>query len=148
MTRTRTLVLGAVLPAMLLCGCAKKCSFADFQKSVSEIKFNEDDLESVTVKGKITDDGKVYEIAKTKFSEDTKDEDVSEEASLAFGLLIGNYVGLYSIYEDKSTTYYAGSSYKIEKEGLKMEWEKHGLCTSIEGEYKGYTVELSASYGF
>lgn len=146
MTKSKLLILAAA-PALVLCSCAKKCSFADFQKAVSEIE-KAPELKSITIKGSIKEDGEEIKIKKTKITEDSKESDISEDVIFAVSIMTMNHVGLYAIAEDKDVTYYAGSSFKIKADNLTMEWDKYGFCTSIEGEFEGAEVDLSASYSY
>lgn len=150
---TKLLTLGLV-PAMLLCGCAKKCTFEEFVKAVEAIQEPDgQELDKMVVKGKINVAGTEYEVNK-EFSEETSIIGLSLGDIAAATVLGVNHVSLYAITEDKDATYYSGSSFKLTKESLTLEWDKYGMCTKAKGELSGekesekYTVDLSASYSY
>lgn len=140
----------ALVPT-LLCGCATKCSFADFQKKVGEIDISKVKMTRQVIKGIYKAGGKEYQI--NYDTEKPNAEDVLNgniEASL---FMLFNQAGLYIVEEDKNATYFAGSSFKIEFSALKIEWDKYGFCTKLYGDSKnekGVAVygELTASYTY
>ena len=147
MTKSKILVLAAA-PA-LLCGCATKCSFQDFQKKVEEI--SELKVASrIVLKGTLKDGKNEYSISYD--SENPKAEDLLNGNMIAAAVMAFNGVGLYAIEEDTNATYYAGSSFRVKTEILDIEWNGYGACTKAKGELKGetgkYTVDLNASYTY
>lgn len=145
MTKSKLLILAAA-PALVLCSCAKKCTFEEFQKKVAEINLDGVELESITVKGSFTINGKEYEVKKTKIDENTSASEVSVEAIEAAMIMEMLHVSEFAIVEDEKATYYAGSTFKVKTEEVTIEWDKYGMCTSIDGEYEGYAFDLTAKY--
>lgn len=160
MTITRKLLIGAAVPAMLLCGCAKKVSFADFQKAVSEIKIPEDfDVKKVelSVKGKqsgieiddsVTYEGNSAEEIFVKFEADALIHPVRE----VYNTIIGSSVFEYAEKEISTLTYYAGSTFKVEGEmnGAKgkAEFDKYGNCTYVSASSNDADLTIKCSYTY
>lgn len=151
MTRSKLLILGTI-PAMLLCGCAKKCSFEEFAKAVDSIEIVEDDkIEKISVKGTVEFSGKEYSVDKT-FNEKTSIIGLSMAEGAALMLMTVNHVSVYAVAENKDAVYYAGSTFKVEFPAVTYEFDKYGMCTKIKGETTeekiSYKVDLKASYSY
>ena len=147
MTKSKLLILAAA-PALVLCSCAKKCSFEDFQKKVSEIE-KAPKITEITVKGYAKSEGETIEVEKTtvKVGEIPTTEEAAKAYMLATVMAAMNVVE-FAIVEDPDLTYYAGSTFKVKSEEATIEWDKYGNCTSIEGEMEGSEVDISASYTY
>lgn len=148
MTKSKILVLAAA-PA-LLCGCATKCSFVDFQKKVAEIaEKDEENLEKCAIRGTVKVGGEEIKVDRV-FDENSSKDGLSIVDTFVMGLMIGNHVADYALVEDKEATYYAGSTFKIEFKVITYEFDKFGFCTKAKGDSKDglitYTVDLNASY--
>lgn len=147
MTKSKLLIL-AVAPALVLCSCAKKCSFADFQKAVEEIK-EAPKITEVTIKGSIKFEGEELKVGKTtlKVGSMPSDEEALKAAEL-FEMIYQVKIGYFALVEDENAKYYAGSSFKVKTENVTYEWDEYGNCTSIEGEEDGEEVDISCKYTY
>lgn len=149
MTKSKLLILAAA-PALVLCSCAKKCSYADFVKAVSEIE-KAPKVTEITVKGtiKVEEEGVDIKVEKTTIKEgDVPTKELMDAYTIV--LLMGEMnVQLFALApEDEKVTYYAGSTFKAKTEEATIEWDKYGNCTSIEGEMEGAKVDISAKYTY
>lgn len=162
MTKSKLLILAAA-PALLLCSCAKKCSYEDFVKAVEEIQIPEKlDIEKVKisydidmegdefdVKGSKTFEGGIVEIEKAITALAITDFTAAMYCEAILGM---NVVEFALKGEQEGYTYYAGSTFKIKMEddnekGV-AKFDKYGMCTLMESESDEGSVEIKASYTY
>ena len=153
--KLRVLPLLAVA-TFTLAGCAAKVDYAKFNekaKAAAE-KAKDVSFSKVVLKGYYTEDGKKedYDGVEIKFEKGTflpksgvsVSEAYAKEVSAAF--LLNFYVAS-AIPEDKDTTYYAGSTFKIvsvdDDDKVTAQWNKYGLLTSIKDKDSKITVKYS-----
>ena len=159
MTITRKLLIGAAVPAMLLCGCAKKVSFEEFKKAVEEIQIPEGldvtkielsakgKMEGVAIDDSVTYEGNSIEIA-AKYAADVVKNEVRSIYSIIFAMDVHEML----LGEVEGITYYAGGSFKVEgeqeKEKFVSEFDKYGKCTYMYQTHEGEEVTLKCSYSY
>ena len=140
----------ALTPA-LLCGCATECSFEKFKEKVLAIEKPEDKkLDSYVIKGMVNFKGRDHEIKK-KITADTYNLNEWER----YVVYVIDITTVYNciLEENKDATYYAGTTFKYEEPGMKVEYDKYGYCTKFVGDfdtgfYGNGHIDISVSYEY
>lgn len=148
--RKSKIAILALAPA-LLCGCAMKCDFAKFQEKVGAIDRKGVTTTKIVISGKLTIGDKEEDI---NYDSSTASLiDLVSPNAIAAAVMALNNVNFYAVAEDTNSTYYAGTTFKVTNDVLKIEWNKYGDCTKAKGKLddgKGsnYSVNLSAKYTY
>ena len=138
----KKVITGAALIFMVT-GCASKCDFAEFKEkyNAAQAKGEEEvkDIEKIAVKGKYN--GESYNFT---VSEDTAD-DLSIKETLVFAAVEAYTLAGYALaeVEDKSATYYAGSTFKIETEKVTYEFDKYGVVSAVKDDKSDFTIKTT-----
>ena len=151
--------LNKVLPMLAvatfaLAACAPKVDYKKFHEKAEAAakKAKDASFSKVVVNGSVKYGSMSYEFkdVSVKFESNKFVAGLDANEVMVAEFLNGNRAE--NILEDKETTYYAGSTFKVEansKEGKgKMEWNKYGLMTLIDvkAEDESYVAKVTAKY--
>ena len=138
--------------ALLLAGCAKEVSYADFHKAATEVEKHQFTLATATMKGTIKDDGEETKVDYTCELAYTVTLGVSAWApkntadiTNKKALLLATFANMTAadVQEESDTKYYAGSTFKVVSENGTANFNKFGLITSMNSKEDGSDYKVT-----